>query len=62
MRKISILVLFLLFFITNVTAESTVYSPTTQFFVNDFANILSDKTEQEIFNIGRTIQEKTTAN
>jgi len=61
MRKISILVLFLLFFITNVTAESTVYSPTTQFFVNDFANILSDKTEQEIFNIGRTIQEKTTA-
>lgn len=64
MKKISVLALFLLFFITsvaNVQAADINYSPTSQFFVNDFANILSDQTEQEVFNIGRIIQEKTTA-
>jgi len=61
MKKISILVLFLLFLLSNVQAANTEYSPTAQFFVNDFANILSDETEQAIFNMGVNIQEKTTA-
>ncbi|MDD2377118.1 MAG: TPM domain-containing protein [Clostridia bacterium] len=64
MRKISVLALFLLFLTTNlanVQAADIEYKPTAQFFVNDFANILSDETEQEIFNIGLNIQEKTTA-
>lgn len=64
MKKISVLALFLLFLITsvaNVQAKDITYSPTNQFFVNDFANILSDQTEQEVLNIGVSVQEKTTA-
>ena len=64
MRKISILALFLLFLITNlanVQAADIKYNPTDKFFVNDFANVLSDQTEQEIFNLCLTIQQKTTA-
>jgi uncharacterized protein len=61
MKKIGILVLFLLFLVSNVHAANTEYNPTAQFFVNDFANILSDETEQAIFNMGVNIQEKTTA-
>jgi uncharacterized protein len=63
-RKISILALLLLFLITNlnnVKATEIGYSPTSLFFVNDFANVLSDQTEQEVFNICRNIQEKSTA-
>ena len=36
-------------------------SPTNEFFVNDFANVLSDDTEAEILAVGRTLDEKTTA-
>ncbi|MDF2865330.1 MAG: uncharacterized protein K0R72_139 [Clostridia bacterium] len=63
-KKISILLVLLLFFTTglvNVQAADALYSPTSQFFVNDFAGVLSDQTEQEIFNIGRNVQEQTTA-
>jgi len=64
MKKISILTLLLLFLITsvdNIQAATKEYIPTAQFYVNDFANILSDETEQAIFNMGKTIEEKTTA-
>lgn len=64
MKKVSILALFLLFFITslaNVQAADISYSPTSEFFVNDFADVLSDQTEQQIFNIGRTVEQRTTA-
>ncbi len=64
MRKISILAVFLLFLMTslaNVQASDIKYSPTAEFYVNDFANILSDQVKQEIYNISRTIEESTTA-
>lgn len=64
MKKISMLALLLVFFVTNlnnVNAADLKYIPTAEFFVNDFANVLSSQTEEEIFNISRTTQEKTTA-
>ena len=64
MKKISILALFLLFLITNlanVQAADIKYQPTTEFFVNDFANILSAETKQKIFSMGVAIQQNTTA-
>lgn len=64
MKKITTTLLFILFInfsIASVNAASIEYSPTSQFFVNDFANVLSDQTEQEIINIGKTIELKTTA-
>lgn len=35
--------------------------PTDRFFVNDFANVIDQDAEDEIFAIGRTLQEKTQA-
>ena len=64
MKKISVLALFLLFLITNLTnvqAADIKYQPTTEFFVNDFANILSAETKQKIFSMGVAIQQNTTA-
>lgn len=64
MRKISILALLLLFLtfnLVNVNAAEKGYSPTTQFFVNDFANVLSDSAEQEIVTIGKKVESTTTA-
>lgn len=43
------------------TSKDIQYNPTTEFYINDFANILSDKTEQSVFNISRQIEQKTTA-
>lgn len=36
-------------------------SHTNEFFVNDFANVLSQQTKQEIYEIGRTLEQKSTA-
>jgi uncharacterized protein len=47
--------------LANVHAANIIYNPTTEFFVNDFANVLSNQTKQEIYNISRTVEEKTTA-
>lgn len=64
MKKITtmlLVILFISFSIASVNAANIDYSPTSEFFVNDFAGVLSDTTEQEILNIGRTIEQKTTA-
>lgn len=45
----------------NIFAKSNSYSPTSEFFVNDFANILSAETEKNVFDTGVQIQENTTA-
>ncbi len=63
-KKVSLISLMLICLIANlinVQAANIKYSPTPQFYINDFANILSAQTEQEIFDIGRVIEEKTTA-
>lgn len=60
MKKISILLFILVLFISNVSAE-ILYNPTASFYVNDFVNVLSNNVEEDIFNIGRNIDTKTTA-
>lgn len=42
-------------------AAEVAYQPTAQFFVNDFANVLSAQTEQEIVELGRALQQQTGA-
>lgn len=44
-----------------VQAASISYEPTSQFYINDFANVLDSSTENDVFNIARNIEEKTTA-
>lgn len=48
-------------FLNVYTYAATNYSPTSKFYINDFANILSDSTEEQVFNIARQVDEKTTA-
>ena len=40
-------------------AAEVAYQPTAQFFVNDFADVLSAETEQQIVALGRTLQQQT---
>lgn len=64
MRKTCLLIIaFILFntIIFSVSAAQISYNPTTEFFVNDFANVLSTETKQKIIEIGKTIETKTTA-
>ena len=42
-------------------AAEVAYQPTAQFFVNDFADVLSAQTEQEIVELGRALQQQTGA-
>ncbi len=42
-------------------AAEVAYQPTAQFFVNDFADVLSAETEQQIVELGRTLQQQTGA-
>lgn len=44
-----------------VLAETEIPSPTSMFFVNDFAGVISESTEERIQNLGVQLQEKTTA-
>lgn len=60
MKKISILLFILLLSITSVSAE-VLYNPTARFYINDFANVLSNTTEEAVFNIGRNVETKTNA-
>ena len=49
-----ILILFVFFFLPNVYA---VVEPTSRFYINDYANILSSETEEYIFNKSRALDE-----
>ncbi len=42
-------------------AAEVAYQPTAQFFVNDFADVLSAQAEQEIVELGRALQQQTGA-
>ena len=46
---------------TPVSAESQVPAHTDKFYVNDFANVLSDETEQHIFENSKRLDEETGA-
>lgn len=64
MKKISIMLLSIILIVTNISsisAASKEYSPTAEFFINDFANVLSQQVKQEIYSIGRNVEAKTTA-
>ncbi len=37
------------------------YKPTDKFFINDYANVVDDNTENQIYNLGVELQQKTTA-
>jgi uncharacterized protein len=43
------------------SAEGSYPSATAEFFVNDFANVLSDDAERAIYVIGKELEDKTTA-
>lgn len=58
MKKISILFC-LLIFLTTSFAKMEIPQPTTQFFVNDFADVITKSDEDEIFNISRELYEKS---
>lgn len=57
-----ILSLFLIIvFAVSVTAVTISVHPTEQFFVNDFANVIDESTEKDMFNAGVQLYQKTGA-
>lgn len=59
-----IIVMFVALVIYNLATSvycANSYKPTSKFYINDFADILSDSTEEMVFNISKTVEEKTTA-
>lgn len=42
-------------------SAAAAYQPTTQFFVNDFADVISSNAEQQIVELGRTLEQQTGA-
>jgi len=63
MKSFPKLVVFMLLILSfnNIFAAKIEYKATANFFVNDFANVLSDETENQIYTIGKTVETKTTA-
>lgn len=59
--SIALLMSMLLSCLFSDVMASTKYQPTDRFFINDFANILSDETENQVYQNAIQIQEKTTA-
>ena len=62
-RKIKIICLLILFILT-ITTSSNVYAivpKTNEFYVNDFANLLEQDTEEYIISMNRELEEKTGA-
>lgn len=53
--------MFILIFLLSITNVNALVEPTQQFYVNDYANILSDETESYIFKQSVLLQQKTTA-
>lgn len=63
-KKFIALVLFisaLLVFVSPVLAAGSYPEPTSRFYVNDFANVLSEETENNIASLGRQLEDKTGA-
>jgi len=58
MKKFSILVCLIILFTTSF-AEMKIPQPTVQFFVNDFADVITKSDEEEIFNISKKLYEKS---
>ncbi|MEG2310637.1 MAG: TPM domain-containing protein [Clostridia bacterium] len=58
--KITILI-FCFLLTTNAFAAKNEYLPTNEFFINDFANILSQNTKTQVYNNSIAIQKATTA-
>jgi uncharacterized protein len=60
--KAAVIILIALFvFPSAVRAEVNYPDPTPGFFVNDFAGVLSQSTEEKILGIGKQLEEKTSA-
>ncbi|MDD6478986.1 MAG: TPM domain-containing protein [Oscillospiraceae bacterium] len=52
---------FCLLIFSGCSEESVPLKPTEKFFVNDFADVISDSDEQLIYSQGKSLQERTTA-
>ena len=61
MKKLLAIILFVAFIIgfAGVASAEEIVSPTEKFYINDFANVLSDEVEQHIFNVARKLNEDT---
>jgi len=57
-KKMLIIAILLVALCTNVYAN---YTPTSKFYVNDFANLLSESTEQYIVNVNTSLESQTGA-
>ena len=60
-KKIFIISLFVFLFSSNFINVEAIPSPTTQFYVNDYANILNKETEEYIINQSANLDQKTKA-
>ena len=62
LNRIFALVLIFLFVVTlPAFSQSNYPSPTEAFFVNDYASVLSESTEEKIYLLGKQLEEKTGA-
>jgi uncharacterized protein len=61
MKKLVLAVLTALLLAAPVSAEAQLPRPSEQFYINDFAEVLSDQTEQQIFNKSRQLDAETGA-
>ena len=61
MKKIILLVLMFSIVFSNVFAESDLYRPTKEFYINDFADIITSNVEKTIYTRAAAIERKTTA-
>lgn len=65
MKKLAGILLIVIMLVTAgsllVSAEENYPSPTAKGYVNDFANVLSPSTEEEIFRLGKELDDKTGA-
>ena len=60
-KFISFIIITISIFTADVYAEGNYPSPTTEFFVNDFANVLDQSTRDRIQSIGKQLEDKPTA-
>ena len=62
MKKIILLVLIFFSIVgSNVFAATTTYRPTREFYINDFADIITSNVEKLIYTRASAIERKTTA-
>ena len=61
MKKLCLLCAAIFMFIIPCSAAADIPKVTSKFFVNDYANVIDDSTEQQIYNIGANLEQKTKA-